>query len=179
MRKLLLFLGAVADDWVGKMSGGIGLALGFAAKFWNNDRIPNSWLWLASGLALFTAFFRAWSKEYDRAEKRNVLDVAPLHEASTSDNFAEVRLWLGALDARDSRIAELTTQLADAERHQRNTEESYDTYLSEAERALAEVTKERYELRDVLTELLRLYDATTLNARTWQAAWERARELLK
>jgi hypothetical protein len=83
MRKLLIFLRSVVDDWVGRMSGSIGLLLGFAAKFWNNDSVPNPWLWAASALALFIAVFRAWLKEYDRAETAGTLDVSSLHQANT------------------------------------------------------------------------------------------------
>lgn len=72
MRKLFLFVKAVASDWVGQMSGIVGLALGFAAKFWSNDRIPDLWLWTACVCCLVFAFFRAWAREFDRAELAEV-----------------------------------------------------------------------------------------------------------
>ncbi|MBC8164513.1 MAG: hypothetical protein H7Y20_01430 [Bryobacteraceae bacterium] len=50
------------------MSGIAGLLLGFAAKFWKNDRVPDSWLWATCILCFIFAVFRAWSQEFDRAE---------------------------------------------------------------------------------------------------------------
>jgi len=73
------------------MSGMVGLALMFAAKFWSNDTVPNLWLWTACAACFFVAMYRAWAKEFDRAEAANSTDIGSIHEANTrlSNRIAE------------------------------------------------------------------------------------------
>jgi hypothetical protein len=88
MPKFLRFLGVVVTDVVALMSGAAGFALGLLARYWNAPEVPARWLWTASVVCLFIAMFRAWSKEYDRAEKQR---SAPLPDSVLYRQYMELR----------------------------------------------------------------------------------------
>jgi hypothetical protein len=58
-----LFVRAIFEDWVGRMSGGLGLLLTIGAFFISNFASPMLFVTLGV-LALLFACYRAWRKEY-------------------------------------------------------------------------------------------------------------------
>jgi hypothetical protein len=102
VKKLSQFVRAVTGDWIATMSGGVGLLLGFAAKFWSDNVVPDLWMWTACIACVFVAFFRVWSQEFDRAE-------AALHRADAV-KLSEAVMTL------QSEVATLRSRVALAER---------------------------------------------------------------
>jgi hypothetical protein len=120
MSNLKVFLAAVTDDWIGKMSGGVGLLLtviGFVSPAaWQR------WLFLAMGvLALFYSCYNTWLKEYRKhasadginaavslSYEHNDLFLCVLNTGPAADFYATIRVPEGVRGLTGSEFARWT-----------------------------------------------------------------------
>jgi hypothetical protein len=69
MLRVLRTIVTLFGGWVSLMSGGVGLALAFAARFWTNNVVSDQWMWIASLFCICFAAVRAVVLSQTRAKE--------------------------------------------------------------------------------------------------------------
>ena len=126
MKDLRAFLAAIADDWIGRMSGGGGLLLAILALFLPSALQPMMFLGLGV-LCLFYACYRAWLVERKQAEGLRAqltprleftrdADTKPFIEETATDGGDMVRyLRIGVRNLGGGEIAQARVVLEECE----------------------------------------------------------------